>query len=484
MTAPPATALDAGSTLVDGLRNRLPGLAAVTDATEVARRLDRTLLARGCHVEEATVGSLWYQSDGTCTLRYRIQCSGPDVAAAEHFVLGRVFPDGTAAARYVSNTVLPVVRRSVGEVPPRPWRSWAAGWPPLGLAVHPFPIDPGLPTLAAAMDPAAVDGLATIRSNRQTTSVRLVHHPREGACVLRYDLSPEGGPPGADHPVQVYGKVYGDSTGDTVDRFLRHCAGRRHGAGSLSARLPTSLGYDPAARLLLTRALPGRPLLPVVIRAALSSQPAGDTGTMREMLTAAGRCLAVLHAGGPAPVPARWLADVIASVGREVELVAQVWPQPARRVARSLQHILSDVPRPPAGRLCHGDFTPSQVLFTGTGVSGLVDLDTACWGDPAMDLGRFLASLDLLAVKAGAEATGSVLDVDADPFLSGYRQACRDRELERGLLHRVEVFRALSLARTALHACRALKPGRLHLALSMLDIASTRPGRIDRDNVV
>jgi Phosphotransferase enzyme family len=479
MTAPPTTAIDAGSTLADGLRHRLPGLAAATDGSEVARRLDRTLLARGYHVDDAAVGSLWYQPDGTCALRFRIQCSGAGVAAAEHVVLGRVFPGGTAAAHYVSNTVLPLVRRSVGDVPPPPWRSWAADWPTLGLAVHPFPIDPGLPTLAVAMDPSAVRGLSTVGSNPQTASVQLVHHPREGACVVRYDLSPQGDPPGADRPRQVYGKVYRDSTGETVDRFLRHCAGQPHWARPSSARLPTPLGYDPAARLLLTGALPGRPLLPAVIKAALSSQPGGDIGTMRELLAAAGRCLAVVHAGGPAPVPVRRLGDVIASVGREIELVAQVWPQPARQVTRSLERILSDVRQPTVGRLCHGDFTPSQVLFTGTGVSGLVDLDTACWGDPAMDLGRFLAALDLLAVKAGAEATRSLLDADADAFLSGYRQACADREVERGLLHRVEAFRALSLARTALHACRALKPGRLHLALSLLDTASTRPGRID-----
>jgi hypothetical protein len=335
-----------------------------------------------------------------------------------------------------------------------------------------------------AMDPSAVRGLSTGRSNRQTASVQLVHHPREGACVLRYDLSADGEPPGADHPGQVYGKVYRDSTGETVDRFLRHCSDQPYWTRSSSARLPTPLGYDPAARLLLTRALPGRPLLPAVIKAAFSSQPGGNTGTMREMLAAAGRCLAVVHAGGPAPVPVRQLGDVIASVRREIELVAQVWPQPARQVTRSLEHILSDVGQPTAGRLCHGDFTPSQVLFTGTGVSGLVDLDTACCGDPAMDLGRFLANLDLLTVKAGAEPTRSVLDANADTFMTAYRQACADREVERGLLHRVEVFRALSLVRTALHACRALKPGRLHLALSLLDTSSTRPGRIARDNVV
>lgn len=47
--------------------------------------------------------------------------------------------------------------------------------------------------------------------------------------------------------------------------------------------------------------------------------------------------------------------------------------------------------------LCHGDYTPKNMLIHGDGFT-LVDYETACLGDPAMDLGLFLCHLILKAV--------------------------------------------------------------------------------------
>ena len=49
--------------------------------------------------------------------------------------------------------------------------------------------------------------------------------------------------------------------------------------------------------------------------------------------------------------------------------------------------------------LCHGDFTPSQVLLADHAVCGVVDFDTVCWSDSAIDLGRFLAQMELLVYQ-------------------------------------------------------------------------------------
>jgi 5-methylthioribose kinase len=48
--------------------------------------------------------------------------------------------------------------------------------------------------------------------------------------------------------------------------------------------------------------------------------------------------------------------------------------------------------------LCHGDFTPKNLLVHGHGLT-LVDYETAHLGDPAMDLGLFLAHLLLKVVR-------------------------------------------------------------------------------------
>jgi 5-methylthioribose kinase len=48
--------------------------------------------------------------------------------------------------------------------------------------------------------------------------------------------------------------------------------------------------------------------------------------------------------------------------------------------------------------LCHGDFSPKNILVHEQGFT-LVDFETACHGDPTMDLGFFLSHIMLKAVK-------------------------------------------------------------------------------------
>jgi hypothetical protein len=98
----------------------------------------------------------------------------------------------------------------------------------------------------------------------------------------------------------------------------------------------------------------------------------------------------------------------------------------------------------------------------------VVDLDTLCWADPALDLGRYLAQLHLLGTKvAGGEAV-TVLGSLTGTFLDSYG-ACSLRAAQAAEAEdRVSFYLATSLVRSALHAARQLKGYRLHLALSLL----------------
>jgi aminoglycoside phosphotransferase (APT) family kinase protein len=130
--------------------------------------------------------------------------------------------------------------------------------------------------------------------------------------------------------------------------------------------------------------------------------------------------------------------------------------------------------------LCHGDFTPSQLLVDGARLSGLVDLDTVSWSDPALDLGRFLAHVDLLATKTSGPASEQYQIEIAGSLLRTYCRAWSGRDvLSRGLVRRVAVFRGLSLASSALRACRQLKDDRLRSALSLLDTANDWNRKVD-----
>jgi 5-methylthioribose kinase len=86
--------------------------------------------------------------------------------------------------------------------------------------------------------------------------------------------------------------------------------------------------------------------------------------------------------------------------------------------------------------LCHGDYTPKNMLVH-AGRFTLVDYETACLGDPAMDLGLFLCHLILKAVHTPRH--GQDLFELTRCFWQGYAAEVRYRsvpELEaRGLRH-------------------------------------------------
>jgi len=63
---------------------------------------------------------------------------------------------------------------------------------------------------------------------------------------------------------------------------------------------------------------------------------------------------------------------------------------------------------------CHGDFGPHNILWNGDRPTGLIDLDHACLGDPAIDLAPLIGF-------HGAAAVASL---------------CSPEELRRAMIHR------------------------------------------------
>jgi 5-methylthioribose kinase len=86
--------------------------------------------------------------------------------------------------------------------------------------------------------------------------------------------------------------------------------------------------------------------------------------------------------------------------------------------------------------LCHGDYTPKNMLVHGEGFT-LVDYETAYFGDPAMDLGLFLAHLILKALHLPRK--GKLFRALVERFGEAYFPVVTfapSRELERrGIAH-------------------------------------------------
>jgi aminoglycoside phosphotransferase (APT) family kinase protein len=114
--------------------------------------------------------------------------------------------------------------------------------------------------------------------------------------------------------------------------------------------------------------------------------------------------------------------------------------------------------------VAHGDLTPGQLLFSVIG-AGIVDVDTLCRGEPALDLGRFLAYLHVCGLRDVGAAAWPLLATLSAVFLDAYAEVSP----EAVRLSRLSAYRALALARMGVSACRQLKDGRLRAVIEALD---------------
>jgi aminoglycoside phosphotransferase (APT) family kinase protein len=228
--------------------------------------------------------------------------------------------------------------------------------------------------------------------------------------------------------------------------------------------------------LLVTEALPGSPRLPALMKACAAANSQEDhvlVAELRKRLREAAHALAALHGSDLATAPVHTASDEMAGIERELELVRAVWPDAADRVMSCVDGAPGAVEAPEDVVLSHGDFTPSQVLQGGP-VPAVVDLDTLCWADPALDLGRFLAHLHLIGRKAGGPGARERVDEVAGAFLLGYAEVGARAAAAAQASDRIAFYMATTLARSALHSCRQLKAERHALAVSLLEEVQTR----------
>lgn len=451
----PAPVMDAvAGTLREAVDRRSPTVTAALDterAWAVARAWAQDAVPDAT-VEAVHIGSVLYRPDGSCTLRYSV----------------RLAPSGR------EQLLLVEMPRSATDV-----------------LVRPFPADPDLPTLSRALDPVlmrevlgrVVPGTGGDRGVGRCT-VDVIHYPRRGRCVLRYRLSLGAGGEGElRHPV-VFGKVYGDDTAPAAAsglRLLRN--GLRRLPKPLRIDVPRPLAVVPSLRLLLVEPIAGRPSLPGLLKD--SCDPAGQPpgSALPDAVRSAARTASAVHlcAAPPTGLPVRDLDGERTVTEQELSLLEPVWPDTAARLRRGLSRALEALPehRRPTGWpvtpvLAHGDFTPSQVLLDDSGRAGLVDVDTLCLAEPAVDLGRFLAYQHVIGIRRSRDAWPLLEDLTA-LFVESYLDAwpppggAPATDVQEVLLARTAAHHALALARIGASACWQLKDDRLGAAIDVLE---------------
>jgi hypothetical protein len=142
---------------------------------------------------------------------------------------------------------------------------------------------------------------------------------------------------------------------------------------------------------------------------------------------AAGRVLARLHQS-PIQVGKEYTGDdEIALLDRWVRLTSETFPDRAGRLSAAMSQIRLALRsrRNSSTALLHRDYYEKQVLV-GEKATTLIDFDTLRHGDPALDIGNYLAHLHLQRLQGVGE-----LHRAEEAFLAGYD--CVDKHTTRGI---------------------------------------------------
>lgn len=325
--------------------------------------------------------------------------------------------------------------------------------PDVPVRLTAFPDDPGLPALRALVDPSAARDLLTALADEEGGRALT-----GTASLLRYRS-------GRRATVRLSGRLRRRSGSFRQVAYvvkLYHDAGKASAVAAEGAQLERSRPVREGA--VRTAPLVGfLPALPAVAWAVADGVPldlvlAGSRGSRRaeEAVRRAGAGLAGLHVVPGVSERRRPAEEELAKYVGRAARAAAVAPDLGARLLAVLDGLGArrDLLEHAGEGLLHGDCKPSQFLVSDEGVT-VLDLDSCRRGDPASDLGSFLATLrqrDVHAAQA-APRRRPLAPGRATQFLDGYCEALgADQHEAQRLRVRAAWFEALSLQRKALRA--------------------------------
>jgi hypothetical protein len=314
-----------------------------------------------------------------------------------------------------------------------------------GVRASVFPHDSDLPSLPAVLDARAVGPLlADSAAGSPLVQRALRRRPR--TRLLRYR-------PAKRATVRVstgladdawIAKVYHDPAKAAAVARESNQLATTTGRGTL--RLAPVVAHLPDLDVVVQQAVPGTPL------DELLGGWRGRGSGLRAAVARAADAVADFHDGAVVAARHRSVDKELARFLVRAERVATVNPQLGDSLCE-LTHRLQRCRRRLVGETVgpvHGDCKPSQFLVDGPRMY-LLDLDHCGIGDPAGDVGTFVATLRQLAARqCTAEASASTVELETlgEVFVSSYLR----RRGDAGLAARIRWHEAVALQRKALRS--------------------------------
>jgi aminoglycoside phosphotransferase (APT) family kinase protein len=318
------------------------------------------------------------------------------------------------------------VRRGVSA----PFQLLAADLPAWGMHVRVSPLDVRFPQLVRVSDPQYVVGMVARAyaasevardqvpaSRYAVTSIRYRPTRRH---VLRYDPldAPERG--------TLFAKLYG---GDGERAF--HVATQvaewlaEHGDGVTSLR---PLAYLPEDGVVLYRQIFGEPLSRHLRR------PSQDVARSLKSVGVALHALHNLPQKHVGPLRVQDFAEELRQVRQSSEHLPVLLPSVGavlKAILERASELHEQLPREQP-TFTHGDFISDHVWVTHEGLT-FIDFDNRCLADPALDVGKFLADLQLLYLNNGQQG----VEQAQEQFLAGYGSGLTPESVIRARLYEV-----------------------------------------------
>jgi hypothetical protein len=450
------------------LRHALPGIAVAFDEAAILAHVQAALAVQpgyaiiGCELEQGT-----YTPGEGCVARYILAVEGEMASSA--LVSAQLFADASASAAFFEHRLAPLA----GQVAQRPELRWCAQpvahLPELAMVLFAYPLDGELPELLGAADGAGMRArLASLLGTYtpETCEPELVDYGRQRRCTLRYRLG------GADGDMLVYGKLTGDGSGalaEAVSSMLAEVG--QNGATGMRFSVPRVLAWQPDLKLSLLENLPGKDIVGDLLKARLRDKPApGAALSLEDTIDAAAGLAAALHRSGSTLGPRRSIDDELGRLGATIAAMQPFSPELCA-VLGEWHALLSQHAREThALPLCfsHGDFTAGQILFDGT-ACGLIDFDSVCQAEPALDIAQFITYLTVGGQKSKRtpEETAALFADLTARFMQRYCAAAGyTGNAAQHLEERVTLYRSVSMLRRVLRSWQKLKPGRISGALA------------------
>lgn len=328
-----------------------------------------------------------------------------------------------------------------------------------GVRLSCFPDDPDLPLLAQVVAPESSAGALREALSQEDPVLRC------RTRLLRYRPGKR-----ATLAVEARGPARSAAAGNRRLVVKAYHDDRKAAAVAAEAVLLHAT-CDPAAPLRFAPVLAHLPRLSLVVQEHVAGVPLDDVlGGGAEPAVALSRAAVALAALHRQPAVSRRVRAIDAELtrfGTRARRIATVDPLAGAALTNLADRLAATVTDAraadaPAGAvaLVHGDCKPSQFLLRGERDVVLLDLDSCGLGDPAGDVGTFLATLRQRAVRdalarrtapAGAAARRDLAEV----FLRAYTEAAGAPPED--LRRRITWYEAVALERKALR-CFARAP--------------------------